>query len=100
MTRTSFNADWTVRPKVSPYAQLQGEHEAATPVTLPHDALIGADRAADSATGGRNGYFPDGVFEYEKTFDVPADHIDKRMAVAFDGIYRDAMVFVNGVFAA
>ncbi|GAA3860640.1 glycoside hydrolase family 2 TIM barrel-domain containing protein [Leifsonia kafniensis] len=100
MTRISFNANWTVRPKVSPYAQLQGQHQDATAITLPHDALIRAARVADAPTGGRNAYFPGGVFEYEKTFDVPAGNTELRMAVEFDGVYRDAMVFVNGVFAA
>lgn len=99
MTTTSFNTGWTVRPKVSPYAQLQAPQADGTPVTLPHDAMITLPRAEDAISGGRGAYFPGGVFEYSKTFDVPADFADKKVSVEFEGVYRDAMIFVNGVFA-
>ncbi|KJC64687.1 glycoside hydrolase family 2 TIM barrel-domain containing protein [Agreia bicolorata] len=99
MTTTSFNTGWTVRPKVSPYAQLQAPQGDGIPVTLPHDAMITLPRSEDATSGGRGGYFPGGVFEYSKTFDVPADFADKRVSIEFEGVYRDAMIFVNGVFA-
>ncbi len=100
MSITSFNHSWTVRPKVSPYAQLQGAPTAGEPVTLPHDAIIGQPRSAAETVGGRNGYFPGGVFEYSKTFDVPEHYRTKVVRLEFQGVYRDAMVYVNGTFAA
>ena len=99
MTKTSFNTGWTVRPKVSPYAQLQAPQQDGVAVTLPHDAMITLPRAENAVSGGRGAYFPGGVFEYAKTFDIPADYADKKVSVEFEGVYRDAMVFVNGVFA-
>ena len=99
MTRTSFNAGWAVRPKVSLFAEFSGPVSPPQPVTLPHDALIGLPRSADSAQGSHTGYFPDGTFEYSKTFEVPEDYRGKRVALEFQGVYRDAMVFVNGDFA-
>ena len=99
MTRASFNAGWAVRPKVSLFAEFSGPLAPPQPVTLPHDALIGLPRSADSAQGSHTGYFPDGTFEYSKTFDVPEDYRGKRIALEFQGVYRDAMVFVNGDFA-
>ncbi|WP_082178396.1 glycoside hydrolase family 2 TIM barrel-domain containing protein [Arthrobacter sp. ZBG10] len=99
MTTTSFNTDWTVRPKVSPYAQLQAPQDAGTPVTLPHDAMITLPRSEGAVSGGRGAYFPGGVFEYSKAFDIPADFIDRKVSVEFEGVYRDAMIYVNGVFA-
>ena len=99
MTTTSFNTGWTVRPKVSPYAQLQAPQGDGIPITLPHDAMITLPRSEDATSGGRNAYFPGGVFEYSKTFDIPADFADKKVSVEFEGVYRDAMIFVNGVFA-
>lgn len=98
MSTTSFNRGWRVGPKISPFAQLQGGVEKVE-VTLPHDALISQPRSADAAGGGRTGYFPDGAFEYEKTFDVPDDWRDRRVSIEFEGVYRDAMVYVNGTFA-
>jgi len=99
MSRTSFNTGWTVRPKVSPYAQLQAPQGDGTPVTLPHDAMITLPRSEGATSGGRGAYFPGGVFEYSKTFEVPADFADKNVSIEFEGVYRDAMIFVNGVFA-
>lgn len=96
---TSFNSGWTVRPKVSPYAQLQAPQEQGTPITLPHDAMITLPRSENATSGGRGAYFPGGVFEYSKTFDVPAELALKKVSIGFEGVYRDAMVFVNGVFA-
>lgn len=100
MSITSFNDSWTVRPKVSPYAQLQGAPTPGEPVTLPHDAIIGQARTATGPVGGRNGYFPGGVFEYSKTFDAPEHYRTKVVRLELQGVYRDAMVFVNGTFAA
>jgi beta-galactosidase len=99
MIRTSFNEDWTVGPKLGAFET----PDAATsprPVTLPHDAQRDQPRSPDSDQGVHAGYHPGGVFEYAKTFDVPADWREKTVVVEFEGVYRDAVVFVNGEFAA
>ena len=68
-------------------------------MTLPHDALIGLDRDADSAQGVNGAFFPGGAVEYEKTFEVPSEWRSKRVTLGFDGVYRDAMIFVNRDYA-
>jgi len=68
-------------------------------VTLPYDIVRDLPRSADSAQGSHNGYFPGGHFEYAKTFDVPDEYRDKVVTIEFEGVYRDAMVFINGEFA-
>lgn len=99
MTRVSFNKGWTVKPKVSIFAQLGGHGgDAPDPVTLPHDAMI--DRPRSPENPGKSAYYPDGVFEYVKSFEVPEEYRGQRVSVEFQGVYRDAMVYVNGVFAA
>ncbi|MFJ8785117.1 glycoside hydrolase family 2 protein [Streptomyces sp. NPDC102476] len=100
MTRTFFNRGWRVRPKVSPFAQLQAGAGNATSITLPHDAVAALPRSADAPSGGRTGYFPGGTFEYLKDFEVPEQGRGKRVTLEFQGVYRDAMVYVNGTFAA
>ena len=70
----------------------------AQPVTLPHDAIRDLPRSADSEQGVHSGYYPGGVFEYAKTFDVPEEWRDKTVVLEFEGVYRDAVVFVNGDF--
>ncbi|MGW3651621.1 glycoside hydrolase family 2 TIM barrel-domain containing protein [Streptomyces sp. NPDC000878] len=103
MIRTPFNDGWQTRPKVNPFAELSGTKVPFRPVTLPHDAMIERERAAPGGEvtmeGGAGAYFPGGVYEYRKTFAVPEEHRGKRILVEFEGVYRDAVVFVNGDYA-
>jgi beta-galactosidase len=100
MIRQSFNNDWVAGPKVSAFAALAGSAAKPQPVTLPHDAIRDLPRSADSDQGSHTGYFSGGVFTYAKTFDVPEDWRDKVVTLEFEGVYRDAVVFLNGEFAA
>ena len=97
MKRTSFNDGWSVRPKVSAFLELGGEMPPWSPVRLPHDAMIGSPRSPSEGPG--NAYFPGGTWEYHKHFPVLAEDRGTRMFVEFEGVYRDAAVWVNGSFA-
>ena len=65
------------------------------PVTLPHDAMIRERRSADTSNGG-HGYFPGGVYTYEKKFNTPADWEGKTVITEFEGVYKNATVSLNG----
>jgi beta-galactosidase len=103
MIRVSFNDGWEFRSKVSPFAELGGASVPYRQVTLPHDAMIGQQRVAPdgqaAAEGGAGAYFPGGAFEYRKSFSVPEEDRGKRILLEFEGVYRDAMVYVNGDYA-
>jgi hypothetical protein len=96
---SSFNAGWRVREKASSFLELTGGPRPWREVSLPHDALIGLERSPDHRPGALTGFYPGGVFEYIKTFTAPDGYRDGRVEVEFDGVYRDAMVYVNGVLA-
>ncbi|MFD5315395.1 sugar-binding domain-containing protein [Streptomyces sp. NPDC127098] len=98
MIRTSFNDDWQFRPKVSPFAELAGPTAPFEPVTPPHDAMIGREREA-TAGGAGTGCFPGGAYEYRKTFFVAEEHRGRRILLEFEGVHRDATVFLNGDYA-
>ena len=66
------------------------------PVTLPHDAMIAEQRRADSPGGGGHGYFPGGVYTYEKVFEAPEEWQEKTVLVEFEGVYKNATVSLNG----
>lgn len=87
MKRISFNDNWNF--------SRQGSGERHT-VTLPHDAQILERRSADASNGG-HGYFPGGVYIYEKTFTAPADWAGKTVLVEFEGVYKNCAVSLNGV---
>jgi beta-galactosidase len=100
MIRRSFNNGWFIGPKAEPFAALTGPVAEPQPVTLPHDAIRDLPRSADSDQGAHTGYFPGGAFTYTKTFDVPDDYRDKTVTLELEGVYRDAVVYINGDFAA
>ena len=59
----------------------------------------GASRASPTRTiraAAGGGFFPGGIGWYRKTFHAPADWKGKRVSVEFDGVYRDATVYLNG----
>jgi len=66
-----------------------------TPVTLPHDAMITEQRSKNASDGG-HGYFPGGVYTYEKTFTAPAAWEGKKVIIEFEGVYRNCTVSLNG----
>jgi beta-galactosidase len=65
-------------------------------VDLPHDWSIESRPEKDNPSGSGGGFFPNGTGWYRKTFSVPADWKGRRVSVEFDGVYRDATVYLNG----
>jgi len=65
-------------------------------VALPHDWSIEGkiDKESPSAQGG--GFLPGGVGWYRKSFMAPAAWQGKKLSVEFDGVYRNASVYLNG----
>ena len=101
MRRISLHDRWDVRPKTNRFAELIGEGAEWAPVTLPHDAMIGGERTPTA--GPASGYFPGGSWEYRRTLDVTGDDTgadSDAVVLEFEGVYRDAVVSVNGTIAA
>lgn len=96
MIREAFDTGWEYRPKVSPFDT--GSAVKWSSVTLPHDALHGLPRNSDSEEGSATGYAPGGVFEYRKEFAVPPEWAERAVLFDFEGVYRDAVVFINGEY--
>jgi hypothetical protein len=96
---TSFNGGWRWRPKANMFLEMIGKIPDWQDVVLPHDALLGTERSPDNRPGAPTAFYPSGSFEYVKTFRAPEGYRDGRVEVEFDGVYRHAVVYVNGVFA-
>jgi beta-galactosidase len=65
-------------------------------VDLPHDWSIESKPEKDNPSGAGGGFFRGGTGWYRKTFHAPGDWKGKRVSVEFDGVYRDATVYLNG----
>ncbi len=92
-----MNDGWRVRPKPEMVEELIGAGAEWMPVRLPHDAMIGQPRTPDGEPG--LGYFTGGMWQYERELQVPEQDRGKRILVEFEGVYRSAIVYVNGVVA-
>ena len=73
-------------------------------LNLPHDWAPELPFVHDEAQGS-HGFKPLGrrypetsVGWYRREFEIPASDLGRRIAVEFDGAFRDVMVFVNGCF--
>lgn len=90
----NFDEDWTFRQVDAKTPQ------KAVKVTLPHDAMLAGGRSAESPGNGAVAFFNPGKYEYVKTFNVPKEWKGKHITIHFDGVYRDATVYLNGKEAA
>jgi beta-galactosidase len=86
-----FNDGWSYRARVGAFGL--GSAPAFEPVHLPHDAMLAAGRDPDGNPA--VAHYRSGAHEYEKRLDVPAEWRDKSVFVVFEGVYRDAAVFLN-----
>jgi hypothetical protein len=91
MSSTRFHDGWTFR---------RTPGSEATPVALPHDAMIGEPRSADAGTGNHGGYFPGGKYRYENEWTVPSDAAGAEYRLFFEGVYGDTTVVVDDVVVA
>ncbi|MEY4019295.1 MAG: hypothetical protein RLZZ590_595 [Actinomycetota bacterium] len=96
----AFNDGWIVRKPMGPFAAVMGGPEDVRAVTLPHDSLRDAERTPNAPSGSASAYFPSGAWTYVKTFDAPTEWAGKRVALQFDGVASNALVYINECLVA
>ena len=87
MKIVNFNNGWE-------YRRIGGDTWES--VDLPHDAMIGGERSPDADSGTNAGWYLCHDYEYKKTFDVTDEYDGKRVTFEFEGVYRNAEVYING----
>jgi beta-galactosidase len=63
-------------------------------VQLPHDWSI--KLPLNKKNGGAMGFLPGGIGWYRKTFSIPDNYNGKKVVIAFDGVYHQSDVYING----
>ena len=97
MREQPFDSDWRFHLAEAGQASDPGFNDANwRALDLPHDWSIELERRADCPSADQGGYFVDGVGWYRKRFTAPEEWCGKRVAVEFEGVYRDAEVWING----
>lgn len=82
-----FNTGWTCKHLTD-----QGPGK---PVTLPHDAMLGEKRSEQAAGGTNTGWYEGYDYLYEKEFTPDESFTGKKMILEFEGVYRNAEVWVG-----
>lgn len=94
MIRENLDLQWSLKPAGVRRIDWWTKPEGIT-VNLPHDFSIGQKRDPNSLSGGSNGFFPGGVYDYEKTLFAPAGWKGKKVILEFEGVYMNAVVRFN-----
>jgi len=66
-------------------------------IQLPHDASVSGDFSHEHSARA-NGWLPHGKGWYRKHFEIDESKQDKKVFIRFEGVYRDAEIYCNGVY--
>jgi beta-galactosidase len=92
-----INSDWKFKEGSLPNAySIWLDDSSWQTVQLPHDAAVGKPFTKDNSTSD-NGWLPFGEGWYRKDILIEADAKGKKVFIDFDGVYRAAEVWFNGV---
>ncbi len=98
MKTEKFNEGWKFWEEVNAFSLVWSVPENARNVILPHDAMLERIARPDSSNGGTTGYRDGGNYVYVKQFFAPESWKHQTVSVKFDGIYCNALVYLNGQF--
>ena len=100
MREINWNKNWKFWDDKDSFALVWDVPAEAIDVELPHDAMLLKAPHADSPNGNNTGFRDGGCYAYVKTFEADAAWQNKRVCVKFDGVYMNAMVYLNGQIVA
>lgn len=95
MEKVRFNDGWKVWKDLDPFELVFRVPDEAVEVQLPHDAMFHEEQKQGAVNGGFTGNIDAGEYKYYKQFFVPEDYHGGHVMLQFEGIYRNASVFVN-----
>lgn len=95
--QVDFDKDWRFRQGDSALYK-SGDFDDAgwRKLNLPHDWSIEGEYKEDHPGGRAMGFLPGGIGWYRKTFRYDKEWQNKRINVAFDGVYMKSEVWING----
>lgn len=93
--RRNFDSGWRFHKGDATGAEQAAFNDGAwRALNLPHDWSIEGPYSPANASG--TGFLPGGVGWYRKTFPVAESQRGQKFFIAFDGVYRDSDVWING----
>ncbi|MCD8147997.1 MAG: DUF4982 domain-containing protein [Clostridiales bacterium] len=95
MEKINFNSNWKVWKDLDPFELVSRVPDDAVEVDLPYDAMFHETQREGTVNSGSTGHIDGGEYKYYKEFFVPEEDRGKRLLLQFEGIYRNALVFIN-----
>jgi beta-galactosidase len=89
-----FNDQWKFHLGDTEGAVVSFDDQKWESVTLPHDWTIAGPFSKQWASA--TGYLPGGIGWYRKTFQLPKEAENTKWTIYFDGVYKNAEVWING----
>ena len=90
-----FNDNWYFhKGEVENGEKTDLDHKDWRNIDLPHDWSVEGPFSEKLASG--TGYLPAGIAWYRKTFDISPELQSKKLALYFDGVYKNSEVWING----
>lgn len=99
MKAQKWNENWLYWEDKDSFALVWGIPQEARKVNLPHDAMLERRVYAESPNGGNTGFRDGGVYTYVKALTVDQAQKGKLLMLKFEGVYSNAMVYINGQLA-
>ncbi len=99
--KTCFDRDWRFHVAEEPttfwseWLQREFDDSAWRRLDLPHDWSIELPRDPNGPSGPEGGHFVGGVGWYRKHFSVPDAWRGKRVALFFEGVFKNAEFWMN-----
>lgn len=95
-----WNDGWKFWVDRDSFALVWNVPEKARDVEIPHDAMIEKPAHKDSQNGGNTGFRDGDSYTYVKMLYAPDEYRKKALLLKFEGVYMNALVYVNGQLAA
>lgn len=87
MKKIDFNSNWIC---------MRADGSNQIEVNLPHDAMMMENRSEKSLGLHNIGWFEAYDYVYTKKFYVPKEYCDSHVVFEFEGVYKNAEVYLNG----
>lgn len=100
MKITKWNENWKFWVNKESFALKWEVPENAKSVDLPHDAMIEKKADPNSLNGGNTGFRDGDIYAYAKVLYAPESWKNQTIMLKFEGVYMNALVYVNGQLAA
>lgn len=95
MNKIKFNNGWKVWKDLDPFELVFRVPDDAVDVDLPYDAMFHEEQKQGTVNGGTTGNIDGAEYKYYKKFFIPEEYCSGHVMLQFEGIYRNAGVFVN-----